>query len=203
MARVTVVDFGPLGRATVTLRPLTMVIGQNSLGKSMLLYLLWALTATPPDTNVLLERVGGVLKEYAGRVQELPVGAELSLDGFINTFIDAFPAAWSSSLAKELQRMYGVSSLRELVREGREHARAVVEGDGARLVLELGEGLEARWDSVERPRWVRARVTTRGVEILHGDEVITYAPSDVPGALLGYGARVVARLMRPFITPPP
>jgi len=50
-------DFGPFKEAHVELAPLTIFIGKNSLGKSMLLYLIWVLETTLPDFDELYKAV--------------------------------------------------------------------------------------------------------------------------------------------------
>jgi predicted ATPase len=44
---VTVENFGPFEHAEIKLKPLTIFIGRNSVGKSLLMRLLWALASTP------------------------------------------------------------------------------------------------------------------------------------------------------------
>jgi len=42
-------NFGPFDDVDIDLRPLTVFIGKNSVGKSLLLSLLWALLSTRPE----------------------------------------------------------------------------------------------------------------------------------------------------------
>ena len=56
--RIIAEDLGPFGHVELSLTPITVVFGRNSLGKSFLLYLLWALADTPPDLYVLGKEMG-------------------------------------------------------------------------------------------------------------------------------------------------
>jgi len=43
---VAVRNFGPFEHVEVELKPLTIIVGKNNVGKSTLAYLIWALAAT-------------------------------------------------------------------------------------------------------------------------------------------------------------
>ena len=53
--RVIVENIGPFKSAEIELKPLTIFIGKNSVGKSLLIQLIWSLTYTTPDFKVLAE----------------------------------------------------------------------------------------------------------------------------------------------------
>jgi predicted ATPase len=49
MISVYIENIGPFENASIELKPLTILIGKNSVGKSLLLYLLWSLASAEPD----------------------------------------------------------------------------------------------------------------------------------------------------------
>ena len=55
---VAVRDFGPFEQASLELKPLTVIVGRNSVGKSMLAYLVWALAISMADFSRLGELAG-------------------------------------------------------------------------------------------------------------------------------------------------
>ena len=59
---LTVKDLGPFKDASIEVRPLTVIIGRNSSGKSLLLRLMWALSTSGPDDELFIkylsEKVG-------------------------------------------------------------------------------------------------------------------------------------------------
>jgi len=54
---ISVENFGPFERAEIKLRPLTIFIGRNSVGKSVLMRLLWALLAERIQMAVLTSKL--------------------------------------------------------------------------------------------------------------------------------------------------
>jgi len=62
---VTVEDFGPFEHAEIKLKPLTIFIGRNSVGKSMLMRLLWALASTPVTLPLhFLSHLGSLIRGW-------------------------------------------------------------------------------------------------------------------------------------------
>ena len=53
--RITIENIGPFEQASLKIKPLTIIIGKNSVEKSILTYLTWMLIATTPDINKLIE----------------------------------------------------------------------------------------------------------------------------------------------------
>ena len=137
-SRVIVKDFGPFEHADLELKPLTIIVGRNSIGKSMLSYLTWALMVSIPDFEKLGEIVEkrGVI-ELANRVlNNIKVGLNPK-DDFINLVkkhIEALPEAIVSNLKNVLQRTF-TRSLGELIREGA--SKAIVRVEGPHAILEV------------------------------------------------------------------
>ena len=117
MAKLVAQGFGPFERLEVELKPLTVIVGRNSVGKSMILYLLWTLSSTVPDfarlADLVIERDA---VSIAGRVVEA-LRELKSPDGpfkeLLRLYLEAFPHTLASSLASSLKR---TSSMKASVR---------------------------------------------------------------------------------------
>ena len=132
---VTVENFGPFEHAEIKLKPLTIFIGRNSVGKSMLMRLLWALASTPVALSAHLLFPPGEfdkrLGEVRGRIVDNVVkGLEPSRDDvhtLIKLYMETFQEALVRSLGGRIQGVFG-SSLEELIRVGAETSRISVSG---------------------------------------------------------------------------
>jgi len=132
---VTVENFGPFEHAEIKLKPLTIFIGRNSVGKSMLMRLLWALASTPVTLSAhLLFPPGGFdkrLGEVRSRiVDNVAKGLEPSRDDvhtLIKLYIEVFQETLVLSLGGRIQGVFG-SSLEELIRVGAETSRISISG---------------------------------------------------------------------------
>ena len=56
--KLTVRELGPISHAKITIKPITVIIGKNCLGKSLLLNLAYLLSTTLPDFSLLKEEAG-------------------------------------------------------------------------------------------------------------------------------------------------
>ena len=132
---VTVENFGPFEHAEIKLKPLTIFIGRNSVGKSMLMRLLWALASTPVALSAHLlfpprefdKRLGEVRSRIVDNVAK---GLEPSRDDMhtlIKLYMETFQEALVLSLGGRIQGVFG-SSLEELIRVGAETSRISVSG---------------------------------------------------------------------------
>jgi predicted ATPase len=143
MVSVTVEDFGPFERAEVEVRPLTIFIGRNSVGKSMLSYLLWSLSSAYPkfdEVEVGWEEVYRLAEEILSDVKVGRVSRE-KFESLIGVFHDrVFVEAARIGLEERLKYAFG-TELRELVRVGRSRARIDVRGECARMELSIAETL--------------------------------------------------------------
>ena len=135
-ARLYVRDFGPFKEACVELAPLTIFIGRNSLGKSMLLYLLWILETTRPDLEAAIRYLGGypALEEIAKALSSRR-GAEDALD----RLKDALVHGLSIALKERLTRTYGIG-LEKLVRGDAKSCEIRFETPGETIRLVIRDG---------------------------------------------------------------
>ncbi len=132
-ARLYVRDFGPIKEARVELAPLTVFIGRNALGKSMLLYLLWVLETTPPDLEAIIQHLGGY-SALEAMFKRLLKGEDL--DVILNELRAAITHGFNVAFRERLTRAYGVK-LRELIRVGAETCEIRLETPGGVLCLNL------------------------------------------------------------------
>ena len=165
LIELDVTDFGPISRATVELRPLTVFVGPSNTGKSWLAVLVYALhrffsrsggfamAADAYEQNALRKRVDEFLSSARTELDEhlaraaFESGATSSdLICFTIPGFFADPVRWvfdvnGGSLAEELRRCLGVDGLRALVRKGRAGAgldmrpRLRMEGIEQRLIV--------------------------------------------------------------------
>jgi len=147
--KLHIYDFGPFKEAHIELAPLTIFIGKNSLGKSMLLYLIWVLEMTPMDYRSLGE---AVIREGAMRLAEKCL-AEVEagnnptklLRQLLLLFLKVFPRIWPESLKHNLRSVFG-TDISKLVRFGADVSKITIEaGMGEIELLIKGGELTARW----------------------------------------------------------
>jgi hypothetical protein len=131
-------NFGPFEEAEVELKPLTVFIGRNSTGKSMLSYLLWALSSAEP----LLHRVEAgwepvveIAEKVVRRVKEGRVESE-DLEELVRAYVKVLVDAVKHGLEERFRHAFGVE-LRELVRIGRDKAVIEVHGGCAKIRFSL------------------------------------------------------------------
>ena len=151
--KLHIYNFGPFKEAHIELAPLMIFIGKNSLGKSMLLYLIWVLETTPMDYKALSEVI---IKEGAEKVAEECVrraknGEELvkPLRRLLLLFLKAFPQAWSKSLEYNLHSVFGVK-VDKLIRIGTPGSKIIIESNMGKLEIAIeNEKLAMRWIEVD------------------------------------------------------
>jgi predicted ATPase len=157
-------NFGPFDDVDIELRPLTIFIGKNSVGKSLLLSLLWALVSTRPEIpsdeeikmmwNKLYEKAesislkitkvikpvvsdSGILIE---EVSKLIKSMATDVRDFTRTSRDLFKRAIEAGLEKRLRQAFGVSP-RELVKVGETSAQIDIKGTCGNLHISLTDSV--------------------------------------------------------------
>ena len=137
---VAVRDFGPFEQASLEFKPLTVIVGRNSVGKSMLAYLVWALAISMADFSRLGELAGKRGLALAEKVLEKTRSGSTPLEEFrelVRLNIELLPKAIASSVESSLKKVFGVE-LGELVRVGAD--RAVISVDTGRASLDIVVG---------------------------------------------------------------
>jgi hypothetical protein len=131
-------NFGPFEEAEVELKPLTVFIGRNSTGKSMLSYLLWALSSAEPLPDRIeagWEPVVEIAEKVVRRVKEGIIESE-DFEEFVKALVKVLADALKHGLEERFRYAFGVE-LRELVRIGRDKAVIEVHGSCAKIRFSL------------------------------------------------------------------
>jgi len=132
VVRLVVKDFGPFGEAEVELKPLTVFIGKNSVGKSMLAYLIWALTLAIPRPTGLEKAIveAGGNKALEAVIEKAKRGDDFKeeLMELTNIAIYVLPKALAPSIEEALKKVF-TFDLDELIREGANHATITLKGE--------------------------------------------------------------------------
>jgi len=143
VAKLIVKDFGPFGEAKVELKPLTIFIGRNSVGKSMLAYLIWALTLALPRPAGL-ERA--IVETRGNRALEAVIdkasrGEEFKeeLTELMDAAISALPKALTPRIEEALKSVFA-SDPSELIREGADYATIALKGERASIEIAVNRG---------------------------------------------------------------
>lgn len=163
-------NFGPFDDVNLELRPLTIFIGKNSVGKSLLLSLLWALSSTRPEIpsdeeirmrwsklyekaesislkiTKVIEPVLSDLDILFEEVSKLIKSMATDVRDFTRTSRDLFKRAIEACLDKRLRQVFGVSP-RGLVKAGETSAQIDIKGTCGNLHISLTDSvsLEINW----------------------------------------------------------
>ncbi|MDT7865856.1 MAG: AAA family ATPase, partial [Desulfurococcales archaeon] len=138
MVKLYLNNLGPFEEAEVELKPLTVFIGRNSTGKSMLSYLLWALSSAEPlpyRVEAGWEPVAEIAERVVRRVKEGRIESE-DLEELVKAFVKVLEDAVKHGLEERFRYAFGVE-LRELVRIGRDKAVIEVHGGCAKIRFSL------------------------------------------------------------------
>jgi len=136
VVKLIVKDFGPFGEAELELKPLTIFIGKNSVGKSILAYLIWALALALPRPAGLEKAIveAGGDKALEAVVDKANRGEEFKeeLMELMSVAISALPRALAPSIEETLKNVF-TSDLGELIREGVSRAVIALKGERASI----------------------------------------------------------------------
>ena len=138
MVKLYLNNLGPFEEAEVELKPLTVFIGRNSTGKSMLSYLLWALSSAEPLPDRVKagwEPVVEIAERVVRRVKEGRIESE-DLEELVKAYVKVLEDAVKHGLEERFRHVFGVE-LRELVRIGRDKAVIEVHGGCAKIRFSL------------------------------------------------------------------
>ncbi|MHC1637257.1 MAG: AAA family ATPase, partial [Candidatus Nezhaarchaeales archaeon] len=149
MLHISIKSFGPIKNAEIELAPLTIFIGKNSTGKSMLLYLIWTLLSTLPDFTLWDQEVAkrdevNILRKI---YDQLTKGEEVSsyIKEYIKLYLETYPQAYAKNLLNTLREAYKVD-LKDLVMRGSEKAEVTLKSNNAALKIILNKNdVEAEW----------------------------------------------------------
>ena len=189
MITLRVENFGPFEDARVEIRPLTIFIGKNSVGKSLLLYLTCALSSAVP----MFEKVEAGWEDY-GKVVEVVVEKVARGENPREEIIEAarlfyknfFAKAVEAGLEERLKYIFGVE-LRELVKQGKEKATIELQGESGKFKATISEALRIEdldicLDRVLETLQVERSTRDRHIRVRYADtekEVAVYGVKDL------------------------
>ncbi len=154
MARLRLSGFGPFEEAELEVKPLTILVGRNSSGKSMLAYLVWSAVAAQPDYDVwarlTYERGAPELSEKILAKVRRGITPLEELKKLIAVELDSLAFALEPTLRELLEKVFA-AELRELVHMGKGSAELVVEGErGVRIGFKVeADGVKATVNTVD------------------------------------------------------
>jgi len=144
MVRFYIENLGPFEKTEIELRPLTIFIGRNSVGKSFLLYLLWTLASAEPafeDVKSGWETFIQISEEILKRVAEGETPVE-EFSRAVKVFHDTvFKEAVRLGLEERFRYVFGVEP-KELIRVGRDKASIEFKNDCAEFRLVINDKIE-------------------------------------------------------------
>ncbi|RLF04285.1 MAG: hypothetical protein DRK00_07065 [Thermoprotei archaeon] len=160
--KLTVRELGPISRAEVTIKPVTVIIGKNCLGKSLLLNLAYLLSTTPPDFSLLKEKVGREVGELAEVAYKAAKGGERGrlssvLSQMLHSYFKGLGPAVGRSIAERFEEFFNVEKATDLLRgsvaveRGKKPLSYSISARGGRLAVEFRgyEKLVVRVESIE------------------------------------------------------
>jgi hypothetical protein len=188
-------NFGPFEEARVEIRPLTIFIGKNSVGKSLLLYLTWALSSAAP----MPEKVEAGWEDYI-KVMEVVVEKVARGENPREEIIEAtrlfykniFARAVEAGLEERLKHIFGIE-LRELVKQGKEKATIELQAECGKFKATISETLRIEdldicLDRVLETFQVERSTRDRHIRVRYADtekEVAVYGVKDLGDFIIG------------------
>ncbi|RLF09752.1 MAG: hypothetical protein DRJ69_04125 [Thermoprotei archaeon] len=175
--RLMIEGLGPIRQAKLTIKPLTIIIGRNSFGKSLLINLAYLLSSTLPSFPKLKELVGDRALKLAESAltaikEDRVEDASRELTGLLHLHLQEVGPALGMSLTSRFKEFFNVEKVVELFR-----GQALIEGsrllkcfikpsdDYLEVKVEGYHEVEAAIESVERgPEgfFVQVNLTCRG-----------------------------------------
>jgi len=121
LVRVVVEDLGPISRVELAVKPITVIVGKNSFGKSLLLNLLYLLSSTMPDFTELAGRTSQRVNElivYAYnllKMRDLEMLSEV-LTNILHEYFRGLGRAIGKNLTGRLREFFNVDDVRDLLK---------------------------------------------------------------------------------------
>ena len=167
--RVVFRDFGPFRYAEVELMPLTLFVGRNSAGKSLILQMLWVLLTTPPVPPAAGGRFSAAPGEvravhtskFIEEVKEGRIDAELFRRAVLEA-LEPVGEVWRGLMEERIREVF-LREPRELVRLGASEAMIEVRTSCGSYAIGIAAGGGVRVNLT--PFYQRFAAMLEGVEI--------------------------------------
>lgn len=203
MTRIEVKDFGPIAKAAVDLKPLTLFMGPNNSGKSYLALAIYCLSRTVsregslgrtlmsshfPTVEFMRWATAEVEKASSDlmrlplqptRVGDLPS----SMQRVVARAFEESASALASDFGDEIQRCYG-TGIRDLIRRG-------LPGDGTFRITLSETDSSFSWDMLAD----YSGITSKEYSINLAEHVVHSERHDLPGKLLNDPEYMTIRLL--------
>ncbi len=139
--RLVIENFGPFEKINLELKPLTLFIGRNSVGKSMLLYLLWTLSSSFPDMRKIVqifERDDGkvLVEDILNKVCNSE-DIDNEFKNLLKLIVKELPHAVASTLEYSLIKTFNVNDLRELSNDSSREIVIDIVGEFIRIIFKI------------------------------------------------------------------
>jgi len=178
--KMTVENFGPFEEASLELKPLTILIGKNSVGKSILAYMLWTILTAEPDVEKHAKIAGTLgFGDLAMEVLKSIRSGEDPKEKFeklVGVMLEALPEAIASGLQETIQRVF-LANPGELISENASRATILIEGRnlGLEIVIERdGVRVSYRKPYTEFIKKLKVSILKReALRVFYNDEVLT------------------------------
>lgn len=143
MATLRVENLGPFESVVIKIKPLTILVGKNSVGKSFLIYLLWALSSATPRFDKVEEewdeytRVAEVVVDKVARGEN---PREVIIQATRIFYENIFKRAAEIGLKERVEYAFG-AELRDLIKRGKNRAVIELQGECGRFKATISETL--------------------------------------------------------------
>jgi len=188
-------NFGPFEEARVEIRPLTIFIGKNSVGKSLLLYLAWALSSAVPAFEKVESSWEDYIKVIEAIVEKVERG-ESPREEIIKAtrlfYRDVLARAVEAGLEERFKHTFGVE-LRELVKQDKERATVELQAGCGKFKATISETLRVEeldicLDRVLETLQVERSTRDKHVRVRYADkeeEIAIYGVKDPEDFIIG------------------
>jgi predicted ATPase len=144
MIRIYIGNIGPFESTSIEIKPLTILIGKNSVGKSLLLYLLWALASAVPALDEVesgWEEVSKVTEKVVEKVQKGENPEEEIKQALPIFYEKILKEAIRIGIEERIRYAFGVEP-KELVKNGKKKALIKIQSDCAKLEIAISNTVE-------------------------------------------------------------
>jgi predicted ATPase len=201
-------NIGPFENASIEIRPLTILIGKNSVGKSLLLYLLWSLASAEPNFAEVKsgwEEVNKLAEKIVERVQKGENPEEDVKQALLAFYENVLKEAIRIGIEERIKYVFGVEP-KELIKIGKEKALIRVQGDCAKLEIVISNRVELKDLELcldKALKELRINVLRKGaIEVEYKDlseEFEIASTADISEIIIWFYATYIARAFEAFI----
>lgn len=196
-------NLGPFERAEIELRPLTLIIGRNSAGKSLILNALWALLSALPLPQDIW-RVDELVRSAQIVTEAVKTGSGLRTDELVSVLervIDLLGALWAVNVENRIKKVFGRRPA-DLIRMGSGSARVTLSSACGPYGVLIDSSGRVKAELSGLREHIMSALKRLEVEVLHG-EVLRLALDDIGSIINKIITIIIAKCMAgPFMSAP-